>query len=655
MNYYEILVATKNKTNQTLTYVSETELFPYQIIKVPLRSQSCLGFVVAKTPVRKISKDLRKKCRPISQASPYQLPANLVQAVLDFGKISPLSLSAIAKLLLSNAVLRPAGKGELQIETSKTKPVRPPALNDMQAEIYQKIKKSTTFHPQLILGINGSGKTRIYAELIRDQIESNRSTLILVPEIGLSAQILELLRSYLPFEIDHFHSQLKIKQKKALWEKCQNLNRPLIVVGPRSAEFLPFKNLGLIVLDEFHDDSFKQENQPSYHSLQLASCLAKVHQAKIVCGSATPRVEDYYHFDKANYPIYYLNKRALAQTAKPQITVIDKEKHKQTFSPQALDEIINTLRRNHQVLIFYNRRGHWRVVKCYQCFWQAECPACQRNLVFHQDRFKLVCHGCGYSSTPISVCPDCRQGITYTYAGIKTVTNELEKCLAENNLQSPVWRFDNDNSGQENLANRFDQIKNQKSLVIMGTQVISQGLDLPNLQTVVILDADQSLVSPDYRSQERYYQHIHQLSGRVGRGHLKDTKVIIQTFQPDNHVLKHALKHNWLEFYKEEVDFRRNYQLPPFVHFANISIRRTSSVATKIAALKLHKELASEFKEIKFYRPAPALQEKHPQYCEWLIHASCPRRKPLIKLADLFKDKAYFFNLDPNQLFASGH
>ncbi len=654
MNYYDVLVATKNKTNKTLTYVSETELVPCQIVKVPVRAQSCLGLVVEKTPAQKISQDLKTKCRPINQASFYRLPETLVRAALDFSRISSLSLSATAKLLLSNAVFKPTRKGLPAPETSQTKADKAPALNHDQAEVYRKIKASTTSHPQLILGVNGSGKTRVYAELIKDQIESGRSVLVLVPEIGLSAQILELLQNYLPFEINHFHSRLRAKQKKELWEKCQTQTQPLVIVGPRSAEFLPLKNLGLVILDEFHDDSFKQENQPSYHSLQLTSCLAKTHRAKIVCGSATPRTEDYYHFHKAAYPIYYLNKRALPQTTEPQTTVIDKKEFKQIFSPQALDEIIKTIKKKHQVLVFYNRRGHWRIVKCDQCSWQAECPACSRNLVFHREKFKLLCHGCGHAATPVSACPDCRQAIKYTYPGIKTITSELEKHLSENNLQPPIWRFDSDNLSRETLADKFDQIKDQSSLVILGTQVISQGFDLPNLQTVVILDADQSLVSPDYRSQERYYRHIHQLSGRVGRGHLKETKVLIQTRQPDNPVLQHALKQDWLKFYEEEIKSRYDYQLPPFVHFANISIRRNSSAATKKTALKLYEELSSQFKAIKFYQPAPALQEKHPRYWEWLIHASCPKRKPLIELADSFKDQEFFLNLDPNQLFASG-
>lgn len=652
MNYYEVLVPTKNKTNKLLTYISEDALKTHQIVEVPLRQHLCLGLIMQKIPAQKIPPALKKKCKRIDKISPYQLPKSLVEALLNLAKISTLSLSDIAKLLLSNAVIKPTFV-EKAVET--TTYLKKPHLTQAQNKIYQQLSKNKAQQPQLLLGINASGKTRVYAELIEDQLKIGRSILILVPEIGLSAQVVQALQGYLSSPIDHWHSKLTKGQKKALWGKCQLSNKPLIVVGPRSAEFLPFKDLGLIILDEFHDDSFKQEKQPAYQSLQLASQLAKSYKAKLICGSATPRVEDYYYFKKAQYPVHYLDKKALSSVTEPEITIIDKKELKNNFSQQALEEIKTSLKNGYQVLIFYNRRGHWRIAKCGQCFWQAECPNCLRNLVFHKDKFRLICHGCGYSSNPISACPSCYQSIQYAYPGLKAITNELTTHLLESNLKATIWRFDSDNSKEETLAKKFNEIKNKKNLVILGTQIIGQGLDLPNLQTVVILDADQSLISPDYRSQEKYYQHIHQLSGRVGRGHLKVTKIIIQTFQPDNSILKYALKQTWLKFYQQEIKLRSKYKLPPFIHLANISIRCASQAKTKKTALELHEELSLKFKKIKFYQPSPALQEKHPQYWEWLIHASCQQRRPLIELAIYFKDKEHFLNLDPVQLFSGGN
>ena len=650
MNYYEILVATKNKTNQLLTYVTEIDLKTYQIVKVPFRQQLRPGLVYGKLSARKIPKDLAEKCRPIHTVSPYCLPPKLVRSVLDLGDMSALGLSALGQLLLSNAPLKKPR--QTQKEDGQPEKSQKPPLTKAQKQIYRQIKASNTCQPQLLLGVNGSGKTRLYAELIADQIKAGKSCLVLVPEIGLSKQVLTILKTYLGPDIETFHSQMKASQRKTLWIKCLTQKQPLIVVGARSAEFLPFQKLGLIVLDEFHDDSFKQETWPSYQSLSLASCLAKNYRARLICGSATPRVEDYYHFLKARYPVHYLRQRALPVAEKASILLIDKRKQKGIFAPETLQAIAATLKRQHQLLIFYNRRGNWRLAECGQCFWQAECPTCDRRLVFHHDKFEFLCHSCGRKQKPISACPNCHQAIRYSSIGLKTIESELSKHLLERNIQVPIWRFDSDNLKTETLAAKLEAIGTQ-SLILMGTQIIAQGLDLPNLQTVVILDAEQSLLTPDYRSQEKYYRQIHQLSGRVGRGHLPQTEVVIQSWQPDNNILNYAIMQDWSSFYRHEIKQRQKYNLPPFVYLANISIRRSSSLSSKTKAGLLQKKLCARFPRVKFYPPAPALQEKRSGHWEWLIHVQAKKRKDLLEVANYFKNEQDFFNLDPIQLFAT--
>ena len=323
--------------------------------------------------------------------------------------------------------------------------------------------------------------------------------------------------------------------------------------------------------------------------------------------------------------------------------VVDTADQKEVFSPQALEAIERTVKKGHQVLIFYNRRGHWRLVRCGQCPWQARCPVCQRNLIFHHDRFKLICHGCGTQEKPTSVCAECRQALHYSTPGIKAITQRLEALLSQTNLKTPIWRFDSDNPRDETRAKRLASIKKQKDLIILGTQIISQGLDLPNLETAIVLDADQSLSFPDYRTQERYYRHISQLSGRVGRGHLAETRIIIQTAQPDDPVLQCALEEDWPRFYREELPRRRQYQLPPFVHLANIIVRHKKAGPL---AKKLHSDLSRKFPQVKLYRPTPSLHG-----LDWLIHASARKRLPLIELAGSLKETPYYINLDPAQLF----
>ena len=649
MDYYDVLVATKNKTDRLLTYASENELEPCQIVKVPLRHQLQTGLVWRRAAANSLSAELKKKCRPVHAASPHFLPKALVKAVSRLGNISALSLSGQAQLLLSNA---PFAKPRTTIKAAAGAGRKPP-LTAAQAAIYKQIKKAGTGRPQLLLGVNGSGKTRLYAELIEDQLRSGRSALVLVPEIGLSRQTWAMLKDYLGESVYIFHSQLKVSERKALWLRCLNAEKPLAIVGARSAEFLPLANLGLVVLDEFHDDSFRQETWPYYQSIQMASCLAACHNALLVCGSATPTVEDYYRFQKARYPVHYLEQRALPRPTAARIRLVDKRNQKNLFSSEALEAMTDTLRQNNQVLVFYNRRGHWRLAECSHCFWQAECPACDRRLVFHHDKFRLICHGCGASQRPYSVCPKCRQAIHYRQIGLKAVTAKLEQYLAEINLQADVWRFDSDNIRQESLSARLRSIADQP-LVLAGTQIIGQGLDLPRLGAVIVLDAEQSLMTPDYRAEEKYYRQIHQLSGRVGRGHLAQTQVVIQSWQPNNETLQDAVRQDWQNFYRREIGNRQRHHLPPFTHLANISIRRRNQQAALAEARQLHRQLCQQFKGVEFYPPAPALREKRSGFWEWLIHARSSRRSDLLAVAAIFKSGEHFFLLDPSQLFGNG-
>ena len=648
MNYYDVLVASKSKINQLLTYTSSENISPYQIVQVPVRQQLAKGIIVKSTT---IEADLKDKYRSIKTVTPFSLPKTLVKAGLKLSDQSALPLSGLANLLLSNACLDIVNKPNAKyLHKDTTSPIK---LSQAQQTVYKALKQYKLSSPQLLFGVNGAGKTRIYAELIKDQIKNNKSALILVPEIGLSGQVVELLTTYLKdVKIYLFHSQLTPKQRKSLWQLCQQSDQALVVIGPRSAEFLPFSDLGLIILDEFHDDSYKQNTHPSYHSLQFAHCLSITHKAKLICGTATPKIEDYYYFKQAKYPIIELNERAISKSSKPEIIIVDKKPF-EIFHQTTLQAISKSLEKKHQVLVFYNRRGDWRIIQCSECHWQACCPNCGQNLVLHQDKFKLICHRCSHQTKPLSACLKCRASLNYDFIGIKAVVSQLENYLIKSNLKSPILRFDSDNPKAQSLINRLEQINTQKDLIIIGTQIINQGLDLTNLQTVVVLDAEQNIVGADYRAGEKYYQQIHQISGRVGRGHLKQTYIVVQTTNPHNPITKQALNQDWLDFYDQELDQRRQFNLPPFMHFANINIRRTTKASSLEVANSLYQELCSSYKDIKFYKPSPSMHPQHKKYWEYLIHASSRRRSQLLVLANDFKNREHFINLDPSQLFDS--
>ena len=640
--YYEVLVATPRKLNIPLIYSSSASLASNQIVQVSLQGKPCLGLIYR--PLAPQELKIKNRILSIRQVTDFKLPETLVKALLAYGQTSSLHLSGLAQLLLSNAPLKAR---ELQPPTQLTS--QPTTLTTAQRRAYQGLISDPVGQPQLLLGVNASGKTRIYAELIKASLKRGQSALILVPEIGLSAQTLELLQAHIDQPILHFHSQLTPRLKNLIWQVCHDRQVPQVLLGPRSASCLPLAQLGLIILDEFHDDSFKQDRQPIYDCLPLASQLAKSHQAHLVCGSATPKVEDYYHFQRAGYPIYQLQQRALP-SQQPQLRVLPQVSGR-NFHPQALEAIKTSLRADHQVLVFHNRRGHWRLIKCPQCYEFIHCPECQRPLVFHQDQFRLRCHVCSLSQAPLSLCPGCQSALIYSQAGSKALLEELRQFLIRENLEAQLHRFDSDNLTQESLVKKITQIQQQPRTLILGTRIIGQGLDLPRLQTVVIVDAQQSLLSSDYRTQEKQYQLLHQLSGRVGRGHLAETKVIIQTAQPQDPILLYALQQDWLSFYQAELANRQRYRMPPFSYLSQLSVRRSSLAKTRLAVTDLYQQLRRQYPRLEFYTPNRV--HKLPRQSVWqgIIHVRSFQRRDLIKLAQFCKDSPDTLNLEPRQLF----
>ena len=339
-----------------------------------------------------------------------------------------LATSELAQLLLSNASLN--GRTDSWPNQNKT-PKLDRTLTKGQAEVYEQIKSQKLGQPQLLRGITGSGKTQIYIQLAKDCLSAGRSCLILVPEIGLSRQVVFEFEQQIGWPIWHFHSQLTKASRQRIWRTLlANPKQPCVVIGPRSSLFLPIADVGLIVLDEFHDDSFKQTSSPRYHSLHLAGLLAKEHRSLILAGSATPNVEDYYRFAKAGYPIHHLTDKALTQARAPTIKIVAKSQP--PLTPEAIAAIEDSLRSNAQALVFHNRRGSRRMIKCWDCNWTAICPVCDSNLVLHEDDFVLRCHRCNSKSRPPSACPNCQQPVVYSYSGTKDLENQLGRtgCLS---------------------------------------------------------------------------------------------------------------------------------------------------------------------------------------------------------------------------------
>lgn len=644
MFHYDLLVNSPHFSDGFFSYRSTGQLKPNQVVKVPFGSKTCLALVSNPAPPS-------SRQRPLKAVEGVggQVPDELVTAASRLAQRDNLATSELAQLLLSNASL--GGRTSDWTAPSKT-PGVDRTLTKPQLQAYEQIKTQKAGQPQLLRGITGSGKTQIYIQLAKDCLASGRSCLILVPEIGLSRQVVFEFEQQVNWPVWHFHSQLAKTSRQKIWRTLlANPQKPCVVIGPRSSLFLPLANLGLIVLDEFHDDSFKQTSSPRYHSLHLAGLLAKEHRALILAGSATPNVEDYYRFKQANYPIHHLTEKALPQAQAPAIKVVAKDKNPLTV--EAIAAIESSLKDNAQVLIFHNRRGSRRLIKCWDCNWLAACPTCSANLVLHEDKFALRCHRCNSSSRPPSACPKCQQPVVYSYSGTKDLQNQLEQLAAFWTPKTSIVRFDSDNRRPQTLAKQIEKVKDQPRQIIIGTRIVAKGLDLPKLKSVVIVDAESDLITADYRVAEKSFQNISHLAGRVGRGHLRQTSVVIQTSQPANPTLAAAASEEWLDFYHQEIKRRQKAQLPPFVNVAVISLKRGSDQSGRMAASRLRQKLVDSFPNLRWHQPLPASPSRTKGGYQWLIHVFAPRRSDLVAVSRQIKRSVAVVDLDPIELFRS--
>ncbi|MEM6997693.1 MAG: primosomal protein N' [Patescibacteria group bacterium] len=634
MNYYDVLVATKNKHFQLFTYSSTEPVDSGAVVQVSFRGKKSLGVVVAETGPNKKALKLDK--------TDYKIPAEMLQASLNLAKISASSWSGIAGLLV----------GPLSLSKSRlTHPAHaatnvPPKLTTPQKKVVTEAARHGATSPILIHGVTGSGKSRVYLELVKRTLDSGRSCIIMSPEVGLSNHLYEYLRAHINEPIYQYSSGLTRARRSHIWKTVSQSKTPLVIVGPRSSLFCPLSNLGLIVLDEFHDSSYKQDNDPRYSSLHMASLLSREHQCLVVCGSATPNVEDYYWFSSAGYPILELPEKALKDAAKPQIDIVDlaSSNHKGLLSKAALRQISSSIENDHQSLVYLNRRGNNRLVKCSQCDWIANCHECEYRLVLHKDMSRVVCHVCGQKQQVRSTCPKCSSSIEFRSPGIKELAGEVSRAFPD----APTFRFDSDQNKNESLSEKLPEATSTKSAIIIGTQMISKGLDLPLLEAVVIVNAEDSLTIPDFRANERLFQQINQIIGRVGRGHIEKTHVVLQTYQPNNQTILDAVDSDWHRFYERELVARKRHGLPPFKYSASIRVRRASSASAQRATQKLADKL-SQLNGLNITGPSPAMQEKIAGKYEWVINVFSPKRSMLLDLAKKLEGSE-IVELDPSRL-----
>lgn len=641
--YYEVMVASQRyHGDEALTYTSEEHFEIGQIVVVPMQRQNILGVVTAR-----LSHKPAFETKAIVWAiGSSPLPTQIIELINWLKLYYPAPLGSLMQLALPSSLLQTSQK---PFEPKSKKSVSAPPLTAEQKKVVQQID---SLLPQSVLlhGDTGTGKTRVYVELAEKQLAAGRSVLVLTPEIGLTPQLALTLEEVFGSAVIVLHSNLTPAQRRNRWLHVLESTKPVVVVGPRSALFAPLHNLGLIIIDEAHDSAYKQEQQPYYQTSRVAAQLGRLHKVKVILGSATPLVADYYAFTEKKLPILRMQESAITHSFELHVSVVElSDRTKFSRSPylsQALIEAINTTReRGEQSLIFLNRRGTARLVLCEQCGWTAQCPNCDLSLTYHGDKHQMHCHVCNYSEAAPTKCPSCgHTDIAFKSIGTKTLVEELQRLFPD----AIIKRFDTDLKKHERMEEIYESVKTGEVDILVGTQMLAKGLDLPQLSLVGIVVADTSLFIPDFSAEEHTYQLLSQIMGRVGRGHRHGT-VIIQTYHPEHTALQAAIERNYATFYERQIQEREMFRFPPFTYLLKLTLSRASSKSAQTAAQKVIEKLRALNLAVEITGPSPSFYERtHGKYHWQIIVKSRDRKHLLTIIKNLPSNTSY--DIDPVSL-----
>jgi primosomal protein N' (replication factor Y) len=517
---------------------------------------------------------------------------------------------------------------------------QPLALNDSQQLALDAVLeslKSPTPKPMLLLGVTGSGKTEVYLQAARRVIDMGKTVLVLVPEISLTPQTVRRFKARFASMQDKvavLHSNLSQGERFDEWHRIRK-GLARIVIGARSAVFAPLPDLGLILVDEEHENTYKQDSVPRYHGRDVAVLRAAFEGCAIVLGSATPSLESWHNAQTGKYQLLRLDQRADGQSM-PLVRVVDmrQEAAKHKGGPAVLSEKLRValekrLENGEQAILFLNRRGFARSLQCPQCGHVCQCPHCAVALTYHRTDERLVCHVCGHQAIVPRKCPECKDpAIVLQGYG----TQKVEEIMAKVLPQAKIARIDADAMRRKHaLRDTLNAFKSRKIDILIGTQMIAKGLHFPNVTLVGILNADLSLHVPDFRAGERTFQLITQVAGRAGRGDLEG-EVIVQTFTPHSPSIQYARRHDFDGYAEQEMEFRRQFAYPPFAHCAVLTARSNHERRAEFTLQTLHLRLAENLPDgITLGDPLPSpLVRAHGQF-RFQLMLRGPRARPLTR------------------------
>jgi primosomal protein N' (replication factor Y) len=610
MTLEEIQKKAKSKSIYTLIkeLMEKEIIFPIDAIKQRFKPKTQLFIHSALTET-----EWQGKLKEVENKFPKQ--AQLIQTFLDLtnkGKESIAKNQLLENATISPSVLQSVVKKNWLIEEKRTvdrlveellPPIEIPQLSVQQNKALQEIQNQWENQSVVLLhGATGSGKTTVYAHLIEEQIQLGKQVLFLVPEIALTTQIVQRLKQYFGARAGVYHSGYNGNERTETWSKviAHEPGEYDIIIGARSALLLPFERVGLIIVDEEHDSSYKQQDPaPRYNGRDAAVILANFHQAKVLLGSATPSIESYRNAKTQRYGLVEISER-YGNKPMPKIELVDlikerkEKKNTQTFSERLAQQIEEVTQAAQQVILFQNRRGYTPQWQCQTCGWIPKCTRCDVSLTYHKYNHQLNCHYCGYKIQPPKQCDVCKSSdLKMLGAGTEKIEEEIQSIFPTVSIQ----RMDGDTTKNKNShAEILERFQSGEIQVLVGTQMVTKGLDFGNVTLVGIMHADRLLAFPDFRAVERSFQIMVQVAGRAGRGE-QHGLVLIQTTQPEHWIYPLVMQHDYKTFYEKEIHERYQYAYPPFIRIVQLTLKNKNEHEVEETAKFMAQLLRQNFNE----------------------------------------------------------
>lgn len=581
--YYQIYV---KKRRSTYTYSSDKELEIGTYCEVDFAKSKLLGIVIRESKKEDIGDFKIKSIDKVLLDIP-KIPENILNLAIF------INTYYITDFFASLALVGPYDKMSLEsikkLEIEDVDIKEEICLSEKQFEIYNEIINSKESY-FLLHGITGSGKTQIYIKLIIEALNRKKGSIFLVPEISLTTQMVNGLKKIFGDNISIIHSKMTPAKKKVEWEKIYS-GKSKIVIGARSAIFAPVNNLGYIIMDEEHENTYKQEDNARYHTRNVALKRAMLEDCKVIFGSATPSFETYYYAQKGSIKLLELNERYNGATL-PEVEVVNLEDEEGYLSKTLLKNMKETISKGEQVILILNRKSHSVQVKCHECNEKLKCPRCSVNLQYYKQINMLKCSHCEYNVKMYEKCPNCESSkFNFLGMGTEKLEEELEELFGKEN----ILRMDSTTMKTNSLLKKaYTDFINQKYQILVGTQIVAKGFHFPNVTLVGVINSDQILQFSDFRAGEKTFQLVTQAAGRSGRGDKKG-KVIIQTYNSDSNLIESIKNSDFKSYYNEDMSLRELVKLPPFVKYIKIIVSSKKEEKSKKQINDIHSLVYDKF------------------------------------------------------------